>query len=121
MGPKTSETHQAKVQVMKLDPDTTWVKASRIIQIIVATGAFVGIYMHVTNSIQRLQETVQRDAEQRLSDRENIVRSVDGVRDELRKMFVDTVLARQAQTWIELARAMNKDKYPNLVWPDLPR
>jgi hypothetical protein len=106
---------------VKIDPDTTWVRASRIIQIVVATGAFVGIYMHVTHSIARLEETVSRDAAQRVNERENIVRSVNEVRDELRNVFVDTVLARQAQGWIELARALNKDKYPNLVWPDLPR
>jgi hypothetical protein len=106
---------------LHVDTSTTWVKATRIGQVVLITAAVVAVYMRIDNAIADLQRTVNHDAAQRLEERENIVRSVNQVRDELRKVFVDTVLARQAQAWIELARALNKDKYPHMIWPDLPR
>lgn len=106
---------------MKIDPETIWLKATRLGPIVVLTAAVVVFYMRVEHAIDTLQATVSRDASQRTEERENIVNSVNEVRDELRKVFVDTVLARQAQAWIEMARALNKEKYPHLIWPDLPR
>lgn len=67
-------------------------------------------YAQVTGAISDLQKGQQE-----------VVKSVDQVRDEVRKLIVDQVAVRQATQWIELFRALNRAKYPELVIPDLPR
>ena len=106
---------------VKLDPETVWMRTKTIGQVVVVTGAAVILYMRFDNRMGMIESIMQRDADVRAKEREAIVHSVDGVRDELRKVFVDTVSGRQAQAWIELARALNRDKFPALEWPDLPR
>ena len=106
---------------IKLDPETVWMRTKTIGQVIVVTAAAVVLYMRFENRMGIIESIMQRDAEIRAKEREAIVNSVDGVRDELRKVFVDSVATRQAQAWIELVRALNREKNPSIVWPDLPR
>lgn len=67
-------------------------------------------YSQITGAIEDLQKG-----------QKEVVKSVDQVRDELRKLITDQVAVRQATIWIDLARQLNKAKYPDLIWPDLPR
>ena len=106
---------------VNLDPERMTVKVARIGPIVVLACTVVVFYLRMDYAIDALQKTTASESMQRARERENIVTSVNEVRDELRKVFIDTVLTRQAQSWIELARALNKDKFPNLIWPDLPR
>jgi hypothetical protein len=106
---------------LKLDPETVWMRTKTIAQVVAITAGAVVLYMRFDNRMNNVEAIMARDAEMRANEREAIVKSVDGVRDELRKVFVDSVATRQAQAWIEMARALNRDKFPHLQWPDLPR
>jgi hypothetical protein len=106
---------------VKADPESTWVKLKLLGPVIAITAAAVVLYMKIEHAITDIHSTMRRDASEHAADRVAIVKSVDGVRDELRKVFVDSVATRQAQTWIEMFRALNKEKLPGLIVPDLPR
>lgn len=88
---------------MKLDPDNTWVKLGTLIAAVVTTGLVVLLYAGITSSIA------------------DLTKSVDAVRDDVRRLVTDQVAVRQANAWLDLFRAANKGKFPELVIPDLPR
>lgn len=106
---------------VKVDHETAWIRVKTLGPVIAITATAVILYMRFESRMGRVEEIMSRDAMIRATERDAIVKSVDGVRDELRKVFVDSVATRQAQAWIELARALNRDKFPGLQWPDLPR
>lgn len=99
---------------VKLDPERTWVRASRIAQVAVVSGLAVAGYMRFEHRMGRVEEN-------QIEDRSAIVKGLGEVRDQLNKVFIDSVATRQAMQWIENARALNREKYPTLIWPDLPR
>lgn len=90
-------------------------------------------YARVTNAFEVIQATIARDAKAHEDDRQAIVESIREVRDELRRMILDSVATRQAQTWIEMwqqavdawiitTSAQNPTlKVPPLKVPPLPR
>lgn len=108
-----------------LSPEKTWIRSTTVWATIalMVTGAFLlsSFVSEMRNAVATIKETISRDAKIHEQDQDQIVSSIREVRDELRKMVLDSVATRQAQQWIELARAANKAKYPDLVWPDLPR
>lgn len=106
---------------VKVDPERTWVRATRIGQLVVATIFLTAGYLDLKHSVGQLADQTSRESTERTREREQLSRSVDGLREDMRKVFVDTVNARQATTWIDLFRALNKEKYPTLQIPDLPR
>lgn len=117
----TTVEDTAKPDDVKVDHETAWIRFRTLGPVIAVTATAVVLYMRFDTRMGRVEEIMHRDATVRAAERDAIVRSVDGVRDELRKVFIDSVAARQAQQWIELTRALNKAKLPELVFPDLPR
>lgn len=106
---------------IKADPETVWMRVKWLAPTVIATGLVVMLYMDMRYAIKDIVGTIDRDAKMRSSERDSLILSVNEVRDELRRVFVDSVATRQAQAWIDLARALNRDKNPTVVWPDLPR
>ena len=106
---------------IKADPETVWVRLKWLVPVIVITAAAVVIYMRMDFRMSGIEATMGRDLAARSEERRELRESLDGLRDDMRKVFVDSVATRQAQAWIELARALNKAKFPDLVLPDLPR
>lgn len=108
-----------------LNPEKTWIRSTTVWAAfgVLVVGAFLlsGFVAEMRNAVSTIKETISRDAKIHEEDRVTIVNSIREVRDELRRMVLDSVATRQAQQWIELARAANKAKYPDLIWPDLPR
>lgn len=106
---------------LKADSENVWVKARFVGTLVTITAASVVLYMRFDQRMSDIEKTMARDVDARTSERRELRESMDGLRGDLRKVFVDSVAARQAQSWIELARALNKEKFPALQWPDLPR
>ena len=96
-------------------------RAPALAKTIAITAAVVVGYMRFEHRMSGIEETMSRDIAARLSEQDRLSKSIDGLREEMRRVFVDSVLTRQAQAWIEMARALNKDKRGDIVWPDLPR
>jgi hypothetical protein len=105
----------------KVDTDTAWVRARSMWQFGTIVALMVGIYMRLENRLGNLETGLVTAEHARGVERLALIASVDGVRDELRKVFVDSVATRQAQAWIELMRALNRAKYPDFQFADLPR
>jgi len=116
----------------KVDVDKVWLRAKQVGPIVVATAAIVALYFGVKGEIgdkHRLAMEAIRDviaSVDRKSDvdkrnNDDLVRAVTEVRDEVRRLVIDSVAVRQAQAWIELFRALNAEKFPELKVPDLPR
>ncbi len=106
---------------IKADPESIWVRSKLLVPVIAVTAATVILYMRFEFRMGSIEGAMQRDMLDRSSERQELRKSVDGVRDELRKVFVDSVATRQAQAWIEHFRVGNRAKYPDLFIPDLPR
>jgi hypothetical protein len=105
----------------KFDTEKAWVRAKLIVPVVAATGALVALYMRFEFRMTGIEAAMSRDISARTEERREQRESMDGLRADLRKVFVDAVATRQATTWIEMFRALNRDKYPNLLVPDLPR
>lgn len=119
MGPRKQASPGDDVLVV--DPNRIGFRGPTVwLLLIIAVGGALG-YARFDNAIDTIQNTIVRDAVNHEKDREAIVMSIREVRDEVRKLIVDTVATRQAQAWIELFRSANKAKFPDLVVPDLPR
>lgn len=99
---------------VKVDPEKTWVRATRIGQLVVATVFLTAGYLD-------LKHTVGALAEQQAREQSALSKGLDGLREDMRRVFVDSVSTRQSQAWLELFRALNKEKFPGLQVPDLPR
>jgi hypothetical protein len=106
---------------IKLTPEKTWFQATFMWACIALAVGGTLLYARIDSQIGDILATMDRDVKSRDIDRGEVVSSVHEVRDELRKLVTETVAQRQANAWIELARALNKAKFPELVWPDLPR
>lgn len=106
---------------VKLDPETTLVKVGRIGPIIAIAVSATVLYMQVKADIGEIKQLMAVDGHQRALDRESMTKSMDNLSEQIRRIFVDSVATRQAQQWIENARIANRDKHPEIVWPDLPR
>lgn len=106
---------------VKVDTDSSWVRARSMWQFGAIVALMVGIYMRLENRLGNLEGGLVRAESERTSKSTELIASMNGLREDMRKVFVDSVATRQAQAWIEMARALNRDKFPQLVWPDLPR
>ncbi len=106
---------------LKADPDKVWVRLKLLLPVIVTTATAVVIYMRLDFRMGSIETEMGRDIDARRSERLELRESMDGLRGDLRKVFVDSIQQRQANAWIELARALNRAKYPDLIFPDLPR
>ncbi len=101
---------KAAPATLKLDPETSWVRGKSIVPIMAATAVAVLGYARFEQRMT-VVETQQIQ----------LTRSIDKLTEQISKVFVDGVATRQAQAWIELARALNREKRSDIVWPDLPR
>lgn len=119
--PTTIEAESKPMPDTKIEPERLFVSIARLGPVIAFTIAATVFYMQFKNRMDNIEDKMDRDITTRSNEREALIKSIDGVRDQLRSVFADQVAVRQAQTWIELVRALNHDKYPELRFPDLPR
>lgn len=89
--------------------------------IVSATIGATLFYASVNNNNERFWKAIQVLEETLDEGLKDVKGSVDKVDENLRAMSRDTIMTRQGQTWIEMQRAANKAKYPDLIWMDLPR
>lgn len=97
-----------------VEPNNTWLKSSLVWTMIGLTASLTMggtlMYSKFDTALNTLRGDIVEMAD-----------SLREIRDELRQSRLDSVAVRQATTWIELARTANKSKFPELIWPDLPR
>lgn len=108
--PKTDPLKKGRKGMQILDQDTTLVRGKNIFPIIALTIAAVLGYA-------RFEQRMTVVETQQLQ----LTHSIDKLTEQIGRVFVDGVATRQAQTWIEMARALNREKNGSVVWPDLPR
>lgn len=104
---------------LKIEPDRVWLRFSHLASVVTITALAVLLYTRFEMRMQHIEDTIASDAKTRSEDRAAVVASINEVRDELRRIRIDTVSARQMETWIEFARTANKGG--PVTWPDLPR
>lgn len=121
MNQEIAKTREYSPRQVKADPDSIWVRSRHIVPIVILTATAVTCYMRFEYRMARIEEKIEIDTAARSHERDAIVKSVDGVRDQIRQVFVEVVSVRQMQHWIDMARALNRDKNPAIVWPDIPR
>lgn len=107
MSPPTIQKARTRRSV---DLEQSRVNGRTLVAIIAATAAAVLCYA-------RFEQRMSVVESQQLQ----LTHSIDKLTEQIGKVFVDGVLTRQAQQWIELARMLNKEKRADIVWPDLPR
>lgn len=95
---------------VKIDGERVWVKASIAVALTVLSCGLAGLYWELKYAIRDLQGTQSQTT-----------KSVDRVTEELQKGFNNGVQIRQFEQFLEWARLANREKYPGLIWPDLPR
>lgn len=88
---------------IQVNPDKLWVNTRQVIAIAIMSALAAAAYMRIDSRIAGIEATLQ------------------GVHGELRNGFTDAVSVRQMQNLLELLRASNREKFPAIVWPDLPR
>lgn len=106
----------------KLD-ENAWIRFKSLGQAIAITTAVVVLYMRFEQRMGRIEDRMDAEASSRKEERKDLIESVNGVKTEITKIVVDSVNTRQAQSWIELFRALNKEPFTQLKVsvPDLPR
>lgn len=107
----------------KLDPERVRVRIPDVVKVIGATTAIVILYMRFEQRMGRIEDRMDAESISRKEERKDLIDSVNGVKNEISKIVVDSVNTRQAQSWIELFRALNKEPFLQLhiSVPDLPR
>lgn len=105
-----SDPTPTKDKPLHADHETAWVKLKVLGPVIAITIAATALYMRIEAGQSRQEEKTDR-----------LTEAVDELGTQVQRMFVDVVMTRQGQGWIEMARALNRAKYPDLVFPDLPR
>jgi hypothetical protein len=88
---------------IRADPETVWVRAKWAAPLVLATAAVVALYMRLDHAITTMQ------------------RSLTNVHEDINRLLGEVVSARQFQAWLELSRAANRGKTPDILWPDLPK
>lgn len=103
------------------DPRSMWLKSTLVWTMVTLTASVsVGGCVLYFSFLEIGKDMVQLgvDTNRRLDEFNGHLREV---RDELRMIATEFVRTRQGQTWIEMARTANHAKYPDIVWPDLPK
>lgn len=90
---------------VKIDTNTTWIKMAVLGPIAAFLVGVTVIYMQIKNRMDN-QDATQHQ----------MVKSIDNLSAHIGKLAVDIVATRQAQNWIEMARALNREKNPSIVW-----
>lgn len=75
------------------------------------------------NEILRMQleKAIEYESKTKKEDIERLVKSVDGVKEQIERITVFFIQVRQAEQWIQMFRELNKDKFPEMRVPDLPK
>jgi hypothetical protein len=84
---------------IKVTQENIWVRLSTLVPVIAITASATLIYVRV----------------------ESLEKKVDALGVQMQSTSGEHVSVRQMQTLIELMRAVNRDKMPALIIPDLPR
>ena len=88
---------------IKVDPDKTFINARQVIAISIVSALAAAAYMRIDSRIANIETTLQ------------------GVRGDVRNGLTEAVTVRQMQNLLDLLRVANREKFPAIVWPDLPR
>lgn len=108
---------------IKMDPEKMRLRATDVAKVIAITAAAVILYMRFEQRMGRIEERMDADSVSRKEERRDLIDSVNGVKSEITKIVVDSVNTRQAQGWIEMFRALNREPFAasKITVPDLPR